>query len=100
MVLRSGRKQYSHTLYDHYIASGEQAFKFAPDQGPEFFRTWGWQIVHQYDVLEKLSQLKRTTPLLSFRAAIQRGLEKLHIKSAIPNQVVLLAHPQGLRAEK
>lgn len=99
-VLRGWQRLYSHTLYDQYITNGKPAFKFAPQQGPVFFQTWGWQVVNQYDVLEKLSQLKRTTPLVSLRAALRRGLQKLHITQALHSQVVLLAHPKGLTTVK
>lgn len=99
-VLRGWHMQYSQTLYDQYIGNGEPAFKFAPQQGPEFFQTWGWQVAHQYDVLDKLSHLQRATPLVSLRAVMQRALGKLHIPQTIPSQVVLLAHPTGSRAER
>lgn len=99
-ALRGWQKQYSHTLYDQYLTDGKPAFKFAPHQGPAFFQTWGWQVVNQYDVLDKMSQLKRATLLVNLRAVIRKGFEQLHIPQAIPSQVVLLAHPNGLRAAK
>ncbi|KAI9135095.1 hypothetical protein [Acaryochloris sp. CCMEE 5410] len=92
--------QYNHTLYDQYVANGEPAFKFAPHQGPGFFQTWGWQVAHQYDVLDKLSHLQRATPLVHLRAVMKRVLGQLNIPQTIPSQVVLLTHPTGSRAER
>lgn len=99
-VLRGWHMQYSQTLYDQYVANGEPAFKFAPHQGPGFFQTWGWQVAHQYDVLDKLSHLQRATPLVHLRAVMKRVLGKLHIPQTIPSQVVLLTHPTRSRAER
>lgn len=99
-VLRGWQMQYSHTLYDQYVANGEPAFKFAPHQGPRFFQTWGWQVADQYDVLDQLSHLQRATPLVRLRAVMKRVLGKFHITQTIPGQVVLLTHPTRSRAER
>lgn len=99
-ALSGWQMQYSHTLYDQYVTNGKPAFQFAPHQGPAFFQPWGWQVVHQDDVLEKLSHHQRATPLMSLRAIMKRVLKKLHITLAIPSQIVLLTQPTGLRAER
>lgn len=99
-ALKGWQMQYSHTLYDQYVTNGTPAFQFAPHQGPAFFQPWGWQMAHQYDVLDKLSHLQRATPLVSLRAAIKRVLKKLQITPAIPSQVVLLAQSTSFRVER
>ncbi|WP_299412119.1 SAM-dependent methyltransferase [Acaryochloris sp. IP29b_bin.148] len=99
-VLRGWQRQYSHTLYDQYVANGKPAFKFAPHQGPAFFQTWGWQVAHQYDVLDKLSHLQRATPLVHLRAVMKRVLSQLHIPQTLSGQVVLLTHPTGFNAKR
>lgn len=91
-ALRGWQTLYNHTLYDQYVANGKPAFQFAPQQGPAFFQNWGWHVVNQYDVIEKMIQLKRTSSLVSLRAGISRRLEKLHLKQALRSQVVLLGH--------
>lgn len=92
-VLKAWQMQYSHTLYDQYVANGKPAFKFAPHQGPAFFQTWGWRVAHQYDVLDNLSYFQRATPLVHLRVVMKRVLEQLHIPQTISGQVVLLTHP-------
>lgn len=85
-VLLGWHTLYAHQLYDQYVANGKTTFQFAPVEGPEFFRPWGWQVAKQHNVLEKLHQLQRTLPLVSMGAKIMQWIntQKPH------SQIVLL----------
>jgi methyltransferase (TIGR00027 family) len=48
------------------IGQGSAAFKFAPEEGPEFFAPHGWRAVEVRSMLKTAAHLKRLSPWMRF----------------------------------
>jgi O-methyltransferase involved in polyketide biosynthesis len=50
------------------FGKGESPMKFAPAEGPQFFRAHGWEPVEVHSTLKTAARLKRLSPLMRFFA--------------------------------
>lgn len=54
------------------LAQGEAHLRFAPEEGPEFFRPHGWRPARRYSFLEESHRLGRDTPRIRMLRSLGR----------------------------
>ena len=55
--------QQSQKRFNKYFAAGNAALQFAPEEGAEFFRQYGWHVAQFRSVWDEARRLKRELPL-------------------------------------
>ncbi len=58
-TLQQSQKYQVQKIFDQYFAAGNATFLFAPEEGSEFFRHYGWQVAQLRSVWEESRRLKR-----------------------------------------
>lgn len=65
-------------IFDQYFAAGNATWLFAPEEGAEFFRQYGWQVNEFRSNWEELRRLKRETRLVWLLKLLVRWFAKEH----------------------
>lgn len=66
MILQQAQKFDRQRLFEQYFANGKATFLFAPDEGTDFFRPYGWKVNEFRSIWQEACRLKRQTHLVRF----------------------------------
>jgi methyltransferase (TIGR00027 family) len=77
------------------IGRGNAEFKFAPEEGPEFFTPHGWRPVETRSILKTAAKLKRLNPWMRLLALLPESKDK---QGSRPWSAVCLLRNQFARA--
>lgn len=76
VALQQIQKSKQQKLFDQYFANGNPTFLFAPEQGTEFFRAYGWSVREFRSVWKEACRLKRHGHLIRFSGLLMRWFAK------------------------
>jgi methyltransferase (TIGR00027 family) len=66
-----------HRSWGEHLEGGRSLYEFAPEEGPDFFRPYGWKVAEFRPVFDEARRLKREMPLAWLLAWIgRRGVGK------------------------
>lgn len=66
LILQQAQKSDRQKLFDQYFANGSSTFLFAPEQGTDFFRSYGWKVNEFRSLWQEACRLKRQSHLVRF----------------------------------
>ena len=61
-----------HRSWGKHLAGASSLYEFAPEEGPDFFRPYGWDVAEFRPVFDEARRLKREMPLAWLLAWIGR----------------------------
>ena len=64
MILQQAQKSDRQRLFDQYFANGKATFLFAPDEGTDFFRPYGWRVKEFRSIWQAACLCNRKTHLI------------------------------------
>lgn len=77
-ALQIPQKHHLQKRFDQYFANGNATMLFAPEQGAEFFRQYGWKVALLRSFWEESRRLKRQIQLAWFLELLFRWFAKKH----------------------
>lgn len=75
-TLQQSRKYQVQKIFDQYFAAGNATLLFAPEEGSEFFRRYGWQVAQLRSAWEESRRLKREIRFAWFLKVLIRWFAK------------------------
>jgi methyltransferase (TIGR00027 family) len=85
-LLSPGLRRRLHRSWGSHLEAGNTPFQFAPDEGSDFFRPYGWTTAEFRPVLDEGKRLQREMPL----AGIVRWLRRIPRKEMGPDAGIVL----------
>lgn len=85
VILQQAQSSTRQKLFDQYFANGNPTFLFAPQQGTEFFRSYGWTVKEFRSLWKEACRLKRQSSLVRFGGFSMRCFAR-HTWQAITQQ--------------
>ena len=76
LILQQAHRSDRQKLFDQYFANGNATFLFAPEQGTEFFRSYGWKVNEFRSFWQEACRLKRQSHLVRFGGLLMRWTAK------------------------
>ena len=77
-ALQIPQRHHLHKRFDQYFANGNATMLFAPEQGAEFFRQYGWKVALLRSFWEESRRLKRQIQLAWLLELLFRWFAKEH----------------------
>jgi methyltransferase (TIGR00027 family) len=75
-ILQQIQKSKQQRLFDQYFANGNPTFLFAPEQGTDFFRLYGWKVNEFRSLWEEACHSKRRYCLMQLNGLSMRWFAK------------------------
>jgi methyltransferase (TIGR00027 family) len=61
---------------DRHFGAGQVAFQFLPEEGTQFFSSYGWRVAESRSMLNEMEQLKRARGFFQFLKPLSRWIYK------------------------